>query len=109
MFRQFNFQTRENFYRRSHHRTLSYPQEGESFLDIEKLNKETIIVILSGNIFIQIQIEEPQEMIMVEKVDKQKRRYQVMVPAGPPIKRWVTKQVLGPGMAIPVQFLHWMR
>lgn len=48
-------------------------------------------------------------MIMVEKVDKQKRRYQVMVPAGPPIKRWITKQVLGPGMAIPVQFLHWMK
>ena len=53
MFRQFNFSMRENFYRRSHLRTLSFPQEGESFLDIEKLNKETIIVILSGNIFIQ--------------------------------------------------------
>jgi hypothetical protein len=75
MFRQFNFQMRENIYRRSHLRTLTYPQEGESFLDIDKLNKETIIVILSGNIFIQTEIEEPQEMIMVEKVDKQKRRY----------------------------------
>jgi hypothetical protein len=41
-------------------------------------------------------------MIMVEKVDKQKRRIQVMVPSGPPIVKWVTKQVLGPGMAIPV-------
>ncbi len=32
-----------------------------------------------------------------------------MMPAGPPIIKWVTKQVIGPGMAIPCQFLHWMR
>jgi hypothetical protein len=24
-----------------------------------------------------------------------------MMPAGPPIIKWVTKQVIGPGMAIP--------
>lgn len=93
IFRQFNKETRERIYRLSHLRTIPIESETDedAFLDIEKLSASTVIVILNGNILYQHRIEEPQKSIMVEKVDKQKRRIQVMMPAGPPIIKWVTK------------------
>jgi hypothetical protein len=43
----------------------------------------------------------------VEKYDKG-RRVEVVIPPGPSIERWATRQVIGPGMAVPVQHLVWM-